>query len=258
MLDEARKRPSRGSLLKEASCQFAAMLMEELRDIGGYRSPRSLMEALESAGLATERVKHYISTNKKKIRGPSRAALQQLENKVAKILRRPAHIVVIYDANRLYGSGDPCETMVKISAKYPRWMEGTKTCLLELGYDANWPTYRRLKMAGEEAKARYAWQWGVLWEQGAYLREALGVHQDQSIDAYIAERVQQAKVHELASQRERMEQIRESRSIADRGGWLFEWNEHAWAMMDDLWSESWDVWGKFTVDTCRNSAGMAH
>lgn len=177
--------PNKGRRLKTALSRFAAMLVEEARDITGL----SYAKLDEELGLPDGQAKRYsLYPMTEKTRAPQAGGIQQLENRVARLLKRTAHIVVI-------------ENNTKIDLDHGDWMHhiegrpGDKLNLrefdsydLQLGYEGDWPTYRRLKYSTKdlfspwtpihellsrgahdewkELLKLYSWQWGVLWDKG--------------------------------------------------------------------------------------------
>ncbi|MDY7579311.1 hypothetical protein RGU70_13400 [Herbaspirillum sp. RTI4] len=205
---------NRGKRLKPALARFASMLIEEAKDITGLTYPQ-LDEAL---GIEIGQAIRYsqFSKGKENPRAPHAAGIQGLENRVARLLRRTAHVVVV-ENNAKIGPG---------GFEQPDFIEGAPGDGLnlragdsedfQLGYDGGWPTYRSLKADPTTIFCRYppiyelvtqelhddwhemlqiySWQWGVLWDRGLpwLSREAMEVAANTSIDAAVEEMTAQA------------------------------------------------------------------
>jgi len=233
--------PNKGRRLKAALSRFAAMLIEEARDISGL-SYAKLDEAL---GLPDGQAKRYsLYPMCAKTRAPQAASIQQLENRVARLLKRTAHVVVV-------------ENNAKIDVDGGDWMghvEGRPSGDLnlreygpldfQLGYDGDWPTYRRLKYTPrdlfsslppihelidrgahsrwQETLALYAWQWGVLWDRGLpWLdRAEWNISSDADVESFVLAITEKAKAERaaiapLASTTEGRQRLTEAASYLD-------------------------------------------
>lgn len=84
--------PNRGRVLRTALNRFAAILIDEARTFTGM-SYAELDEALGLEQGQSYRYSLYPRTGK--TRAPQAASIQQLENRVAKLLKRCAHRLVI-------------------------------------------------------------------------------------------------------------------------------------------------------------------
>ncbi|MET3135317.1 hypothetical protein AAKU55_005625 [Oxalobacteraceae bacterium GrIS 1.11] len=207
---------NKGHRMQVARSRFAAMLIHEARDVSGLNF-RQLDEAL---GLEEGYSRRY-SLFPKKCRAPQAARLQDMENRIAKLLRRSAHLVVLEDDTKVIGP--PAGGLnVRENGKFSLW----------LTYADNWPTYdclrdhrepglpitiRDFNHTGEEPRVYdlverrspyegwppmlrlYAWQWGVLWDKGLpwLTREAFGVAPSTSVDVFLPVLLENAKA-ELA------------------------------------------------------------
>lgn len=206
--------PNKGRRLKAALSRFAAMLIEEARDISGL----SYGKLDEELGLPDGQAKRYsLYPMRAKTRAPQAASIQQLENRVARLLRRTAHIVVVENNAKLdVDDGD-----------WLRHIEGRPSDELnlreynsmdfQLGYEGDWPTYRRLKynpkdlfapltpvheLVSREAHDEwrellklYSWQWGILWDKGLpwLSREEWGIPADAPIESFLPTITEKAK-----------------------------------------------------------------
>jgi hypothetical protein len=233
--------PNRGRRLKTALSRFAAMLIEEARDISGL-SYGKLDEAL---GLPDGQAKRYsLYPRSAKTRAPQAASIQQLENRVARFLERTAHIVVV-------------ENNAKIDVNDGDWfghIEGRPSDDLnlreydpvdfQLGYEGDWPTYRRLKyssmalsssltpiheLIAREAHSKwqemfilYSWQWGVLWDRGLpWLNRAeWNISPGAPVESFVPAITQKAKAERaaiapLASSTEGRQRLTDAASYID-------------------------------------------
>jgi hypothetical protein len=172
------------------------MLIEEARDVGGF----TFAELDDRLGLEEGTTSRYSQRK----RAPNAESIQDLENKIAKLLKRPAHVVVI-DNNLLavapyaelaVGEPDKNLNLRTIPAEY-----------LELSYEGGWPTYRRLKytppLHGLRLAQLYAWQWGILWDRGVlppqWSRAALGIPDEVPVEAFLPAMVEEAKLEWAAA-----------------------------------------------------------
>lgn len=146
--------------LRPALQQFAAMLIEEAHDISGLS-----YEALdEQFGFSAGLCLRY----RAKKRAPQADEIQNLENLVARLLKRPAHVVLITDNSKITYDG-----LAGVSIGAPDCgmnLREDDDAFLQLVYEDDWPTYRRLKygrsIGGIRTMDLYRWQWGCLWDKG--------------------------------------------------------------------------------------------
>ncbi|WP_155623532.1 hypothetical protein [Burkholderia vietnamiensis] len=105
------------------------------------------------------------------LRAPQAGAIQSLENRVAKLLGRPAHLIVIKDATQR-GRADPLIYLAPASG-LKRHAEAEE---IDLGYDNDWPTYSDFLQYGKfdidhpwhdqpALIKAFGWQWGCLWDR---------------------------------------------------------------------------------------------
>jgi len=197
---------NKGRRLKLALSRFAAMLIEEARDLTGF-SYTQLDEKLDLPDGQSYRYSLYPITAK--TRAPQAAGIQELENRVARLLKRAPHKIVVENNSKL-AEGSP------FSDSHVEDMVGEKLNLREydaldfqLGYEYDWPTYRRLKYdpevlfsSGEkifelmqlgahdrwpELLRLYSWQWGVLWDKDLpwLSRFEFGISEDWDIEFFL-------------------------------------------------------------------------
>lgn len=172
--------PNRGRLLRAAINRFAAILIEEARALSGLSYP-ALDEALGLENGQSYRYSLYPRT--KKTRSPQAASIQTLENRVAKLLKRRAHRLVIQNNAAIRqgqnGSGGSPAT--------PVGLDDIAHTDLQIGYEHDWPTFRRLK--GRLVMEHYLWQWGILWDTGRlpypWSRELFGIPADMPVEAFL-------------------------------------------------------------------------
>lgn len=191
---------NKGRRLRVALSRFAAMLIEEARDITGLTFPE-LDEGLElEPGQAVRYSRYPIEAG---TRAPNAAGIQRLEEKVAALLKRPSHTVVI-ENNALLSEDWLADPVVGVPAADIN-LRTTESTDLQLGYEDDWPTYRRLKYSVPQDGIRlldlYLWQYGVLWEMGTlppeWSREAIGVPEDMPVEEFLPQLVQEAKRQRL-------------------------------------------------------------
>ncbi|MDY7579290.1 hypothetical protein RGU70_13285 [Herbaspirillum sp. RTI4] len=157
------------------------MLIEESRDITGLTFAQ-LDEKLDLPDGQSYRYSLYPIENK--TRAPQANQIQELEYRVAKLLKRAAHIVVVENNGKIANESEDFSQQDIVEGKPGdglnlRQLDGIE---LQLGYDGDWPTYRRLKSDGvlfygggvsirdlvkrgvhsewPEMLRLYAWQWG--------------------------------------------------------------------------------------------------
>lgn len=176
--------PNKGRKLRLALSRFAAMLIEEARDVSGLSYPK-LDQALGLPDGQAFRYSQYPIVAK--TRAPQAGSVQQLEVRVARFLKRPAHVVVVENNSLLGGPGSHRLDLVVGTPADELDLGESNSTDLQLGYEGDWPTYRRLKYAEwsdslesicslvnrkaspedwPEMLALYSWQWGVLWDRG--------------------------------------------------------------------------------------------
>lgn len=190
--------PNSRRSLTGALKRFASMLIEEARDVGGF----TFAELDTMLDLAEGTTSRYSQRK----RAPNAEDIQDLENKVARLLKRPAHVVVI-EANDMavapyaelvVGEPDKNLNLRAMSAEY-----------LQFGYEGDWPTYRRLTYSSPRGGVRlihlYAWQWGILWDRGVlpseWTRAALGIPEDAPVESFLPAMVEAAKLERAAAWR---------------------------------------------------------
>ncbi|MCT7327996.1 hypothetical protein [Ralstonia mojiangensis] len=191
---------NKGKRLRVALCRFAAMLIEEARDIAGL----TFEELDHSLGLEPGQVIRYSRYPiEAGTRAPHAAGIQRLEEKVAALLKRPSHTVVI-ENNALLLEDWLADPVVGVPAADIN-LRTTESTDLQLGYEGDWPTYRRLKYSAPQDGVRlldlYLWQYGVLWEMGTlppeWSREAIGVPEDMPVEEFLPQLVEEAKHQRL-------------------------------------------------------------
>lgn len=182
-----------------ARSRFAAMLIEEARDLTNMTYAK-LDEALNySTGTCTAYSKY---PPRRKTRAPQADEIQDMENRVARLLKRPAHILVI-ENNALLTADDPMKSVVVGVPDLGLNLRDAEQIDLVIGYEDDWPTYRRLKYSpynilyGESLVKMYAWQWGILWDRGVlpepWTRETHGIPAGVPIENLIQTLVEKAK-----------------------------------------------------------------
>lgn len=208
--------PNKGRRLRLALARFAAVLIEEARDITGFSYER-LDEAL---GLRLGQSIRYSRYNKggSDSRAPQAAGIQELENRVAKLLGRLAHTVVVENNSKITEGGFHQAGFFAGHPEENLNLREYKANDFQLGYEVDWPTYRRLKYdpstlfcafppihelvdkgthdAWPEMLKLYAWQWGALWDRGLpWLdRESIGVPGGTPVGAFLHLYAEKAKL----------------------------------------------------------------
>lgn len=185
--------PNEGRKLHGALNRFAAILIDEAKDLTGY-SYAQLDVLLDLPEGQSYRYSLY--PRRKKSRAPQAGSIQQLENRVAKVLKRHAHKVVIRDNSIVQQAGvEGADGIIGTPDDQPS-LDGAEWWHLELVYEHDWPTYRRLK--GRSVIQHYLWQWGILWDRGVlpfpWSREILGVPHDMPVESFLPS-LTQAQVH---------------------------------------------------------------
>jgi hypothetical protein len=207
---------NKGRRLSPALSYFSAMLIEEALDLSGL----SIAQLAEELDIPYDRVKRYsrYPGEKGKIRGIQVASVQSLENKVAKLLQRSAHPVVIK-----YSFGDLAMPTVDLNVRdfneFELWFgygDGWPTYgCLKFGYENFWPVFGcpraeyRMELSINELVVQgasfgewpekiqpYAWQWGILWDQSlSWLsRAGLGIHPDIPVKSFLHSMTDEAKL----------------------------------------------------------------
>lgn len=161
--------PNQGRRLKTAISRFTAMLIREARDLTGL-SYEKLDEAL---GLTSGNSYRYsLDPSRPKSRAVQIGGIQSLENRVARLLRRPAHLIAVVETHEL----DALAMLYRMPVAnlgLPRHVGADD---IELIYDNYWPTYADLSRDGRfdiecpwadqpELFRGFGWQWGCLWDE---------------------------------------------------------------------------------------------
>jgi hypothetical protein len=194
--------PNKGRRLRDALSRFAAMLIEEAHDISGMTYEK-LDHALEFPEGRSQEYSKY--PRRRKTRAPQVDGIQRLEIRVARLLKRPAHVIVVEDRISPRDSWYPVTEIGPPNSE--RNLRAYSQSDLQLGYSGDWPTYRRLKYSpianrnGVDLRAAYAWQWGILWDKGflpdPWTREAQGIPPGVPIELVLPELVENAKHQRL-------------------------------------------------------------
>jgi len=167
-------------VLRAAINRFASVLIDEARTLTGLSYP-DLDEALGLEGGQSYRYSLYPRT--RKTRSPQAASIQTLENRVAKLLKRRAHRLVIQNNAARSQGGDKFGG----SPNAPLGLDGAVNTDLQIAYEHDWPTFRRLK--GRPAMEHYLWQWGILWDTDRlphpWSRELFGIPADMPVEAFL-------------------------------------------------------------------------
>lgn len=100
-------------------------------------------------------------TGNKKGRAPQAGGLQTLENKVAKFLGRPAHLLMVGN-NALLDENDLLKPRSIAELASGMNLRDIDCADLEIEYEYDWPTYRRLNQP--LMLEIYQWQWKILWD----------------------------------------------------------------------------------------------
>lgn len=133
--------PNKGRRLRAALSRFAAMLISEAQYVSGL-SHAQLDEAL---GLSDgQSFRYSLYPLRAKTRAPQAGSIQQLENRVAALLKRPAHKVVVEDNRLLLGSISPFTNNAIGTPSDRLDLETSEATDFQLGYEGDWPTFRRL------------------------------------------------------------------------------------------------------------------
>lgn len=204
--------PNQGRRLRLALSRFAAMLIEEAQSISGL----SYTQLDEQLGLPDGQAFRYSRYPvDEKTRAPQAGSIQQLENRVAVFLKRPAHKVVVENSRLISEENwlDPSGVVAGVPDHAE--LEDARDIDLQLGYEHDWPTFRRLKTDNvldyesidslikrgatrrewPESLMLYVWQWGMLWERGIpwLTRENYDIEPGISIGDWTAATVEKGK-----------------------------------------------------------------
>jgi hypothetical protein len=196
---------NKGRRLRIALQRFSAMLIEEARDITGMSFPKLNAALAGKDGPSINSFRWSLYPLRRDSRAPQAASIQWLENSVAKLLKRPAHEVVIYNT-ALINSKDPYADLSIGKPAAGIDLRDVDEHDLHLGYADEWPTYRRLKYSrprgGVHLISLYAWQYGILWDRGVlkepWTREALGLPADIPVESFLPGLVEKAKQEHIA------------------------------------------------------------
>lgn len=190
---------NKGRTLRAAISRFAAMLIEEARDISGYSYP----ELDEKFGFSIGTCQSYSKyPMRKKTRAPQADEIQNLENLVAKLNKRPPHIVIIESNAGQKSLWKPFDNLGPPDLGLN--LRDLSEFDIQLGYEGDWPTYRRLKYAWNFREDvpplldLYAWQWGIFWDAGTladpWTRKAQRLPEDTPVEAFLPILVERAKI----------------------------------------------------------------
>lgn len=172
--------PNRGRTFRSAINRFAAMLIDEARTLTGstYAELDALLDLPEG-----QCYRYSLYPRTKKTRSPQAASVQNLENRVARLLKRRAHTILVQNNKAARPQGD--ETL-----SVPGDQDGlgdVDGSDLQLVYEHDWPTFRRLK--DKAAMSHYLWQWGILWDRGTvplpWSRELFNLPADMPIEQFL-------------------------------------------------------------------------
>ena len=199
-MSNAKGGTNKGRRIRLALGRFGEMLIREAREIGGFT-----FEELDGAfGFTKDRCAHYLifSKGKKKSRAPQADEIQDLENKVARILKRLAHRIDVENFALL--EEDPFADIVIGSPDLGKNLREFVSNDFGLCYEDDWPTYSRLTV--NEAVSPdghhtllelYRWPWGVLWDRCIlplpWTREEQGFPLDVPIEQLLPTLVEKAK-----------------------------------------------------------------
>jgi hypothetical protein len=188
------KKRNKGRRLRLATCRFLAMLIREARDItslsyDALAEPRALGLELHSL------VRFAVYPPRSKTRAPLSMA-QRLENRVANLLGRPAHPVVIECTHHavLNGPGWPywvdprVSDSTEVTWRRDRDFPGAEQEDFKLAYGDSWPDYGQLSSAGgfnpsmpwsdqPELIQQFSFQWGALWNRPGKYPFPHGMHE---------------------------------------------------------------------------------
>lgn len=184
--------PNKGSLLRPALKRFTSMLIEEARDITGL-SFEDLDVALDLSD--GEALRYFIGGQKG--RGSKADKIQNLENDVAALVGRPAHKVVV-EANALLDLADQEKDVAVATPDKGLKLPDAEKIDIQLGYEGDWPTYRRLKSLKHEVLLlAYGWQWKMYWDQrilpSPWTREEQELKTEEDVERFIFNTVEEFK-----------------------------------------------------------------
>ena len=206
--------PNKKKRMKPALARFASMLIEEAKDITGLTYPK-LDEAL---GIAVGQAMRYSEFHKGREdpHAPQAAGIQELENRVARLLGRTAHVIVVENNSKIGPGGFEKPGFIEGAPGDGLNLRAYDAVDFQLGYDGGWPTYWSLKADPStifcyfpkihelvaqglhddwpEMLQIYSWQWGVLWERGLpwLSRETMEVEPETPIDEAVKKITAQA------------------------------------------------------------------
>ncbi|GGC84761.1 hypothetical protein [Undibacterium terreum] len=204
---------NKGRRLRLAIARFAAILIEEARDLTGF----TFSQLDEYLGLPDGQSYRYsLYPISGKTRSPQAAGIQQLEDRVAALLKRCSHKLVVENNRKLNPDILLSDDHVEGSPNDGLNLRGYDATDFQIGYEGDWPTYRRLKYdrssfdaclgisdilkSGEfellpEMIRIYAWQWGILWNKGipGVSHLEAGIDLKIPIELYLPALVEQAK-----------------------------------------------------------------
>lgn len=163
------------------------MLIEEVQDIAGLSYPQIDEQLHLPDGQA---YRYALDAANKKSRAPQAHSVQNLEFRVARLLKRPARRVIIRNNGLcLFGYGDEDDQIIGTPGENFN-LRGFESSVYRLGYEEH-PTYWELKYSAanntdgkEHSLARlmrrkapcrewdllrllFSFQWGILWSNGA-------------------------------------------------------------------------------------------
>jgi hypothetical protein len=200
---------NRGRRLKPALNRFSSILIEEALELTSL----SIQQLNEALGLPEGQAERYL--HRYKDRGPQAGSIQELENRVAKLLKRTAHTIVIENTFKvMYRNYRFPDSVVGKPADNINLRDYGPECY-ELRYENDWPTFYQLKHqwdllprgvyrpdssirdilkrgAYDELPpgfCKFSFQWGVLWDKGIpwLKRELFGVEPNTPIEAFLPE-----------------------------------------------------------------------
>ena len=172
--------PNRGRTFRGAINRFAAMLIDEARTLTGcsYAELDALLDLPEG-----QCYRYSLYPRTKKTRSPQAASVQNLENRVARLLKRRAHTVLVQNNKAAHPCGDETSGAPGDQASLGE-ITGSD---FQLVYEHDWPTFRRLK--DKAVMSHYLWQWGILWDRGAvplpWSRELFNLPADMPVELFL-------------------------------------------------------------------------
>ncbi len=198
---------NKGRRLRPALSRFSAMLIEEARDLTGLTFEQLDEEFDFEIGQSR---RYSLYPWQKKNRGPQAGGIQELENRVAKLLKRSAHNIVVTNSAKIDLENIHLSEEVEGKIGAGLNLRDFEAVHFQLRYEGEWPTYRSLKSHRSWLHPRpsinklltsgtheqwpemlrlYSWQWGVLWDQGLpwLSRETLGIEPNSPIESFLPE-----------------------------------------------------------------------